>query len=104
MADYSYITRALLGLGPADNMRYRNGFAVGVRIETAAATSIYHKVTDPSHVFLIGATTGQTTQLYLPGKTPSVQGDIVNGLYYSIKNIATKGGTRGVHRSNPASK
>lgn len=94
MPDYSYITRALLGLGPSDNMRYRNGFAVGARFETAAPVNIDYNVTDPSHVFLNGATTGSTTDFNLPGKFPS-QGDLVNGLYYSVKNIGAKGSSKG---------
>ena len=94
MADYSYITRALLGLGPSDNLRYRNGLAVGVKVETASPTSMYHNVEEPSHVFLDGQTTGTTTDLYLPGYNNG-QGVLVDGVFYSIKNIASKPSSMG---------
>lgn len=92
MPDYSYITRSLLGLGPHTNLRYKNGLAVGINVETAAPTTLYYKTTDPSHVFLDGAT--GATDLYLPGYNNS-QGSLVDGLYYTIKNIAEKTGAAG---------
>lgn len=94
MADYSYITRALLGLGPSDNLRYRNGLAVGVKVETASPTNMYHNIEEGSHVFLDGQTVGSTTNLYLPGEN-SGQGTLVDGVYYSIKNIADLPSSKG---------
>lgn len=94
MPDYSYITRSLLGLGPNTNFRYKNGFAVGVNVETAASSTVYYNIVDPSHILMAGA--GTTTNIYLPGEIAS-QGSLVDGLFYTIKNIANKGGSAGAN-------
>ena len=94
MPDYSYITRSLLGLGPNTSLRYKDGFAVGVNVETAAASTVYYNIDEPSHILLDGA--GNTTDLYLPGQTAG-QGALVDGLFYTIKNISNKGAAAGAN-------
>jgi hypothetical protein len=91
--DYSYITRALLGLGSPSNFRYDGAFAGSVHSESSASTTIHHNVGDPTHVFLRSSTV-TLTDFYLPGST-SAQGTLVDGLTYYIRNTAAKGASAG---------
>ena len=91
--DYSYITRALLGLGTPSNFRYDGAFAGSVHSENSASSTIHHNVGDPAHVFLRSSTI-PLTNFYLPGST-NAQGTVVNGLTYFIRNTAPKGSSAG---------
>ena len=91
--DYSYITRALLGLGTPSNFKYDGAFAGSVHSESSASASIYHSVGDPVHVFLRSSTV-TVTDFYLPGNTNG-QGTLVDGLTYYMRNTAAKGSAAG---------
>ena len=97
MPDFSYITRAMLGLGTPSNFKYDGAFAASVHSESSASASIYHAVGDPSHIFLRSSTT-PLTDLYLPGYTNS-QGVLVDGLTFYVKNTAPKGSSAGYNYS-----
>ncbi len=93
MADFSYITRALLGLGSPTNFRYDGAFAVSTHSENSAQATINYNVGQPSHIMLRSSTV-PVTDLNLPGVT-NAQGALVNGLSYFIKNTSPKGSASG---------
>lgn len=93
MPDFSYITRALLGIGTPSNFKYDGSFAASVFSQNAALASENISVGDPSHIFF-SSTSVLTTELNLPG-VGSAAGPVTNGLTYYIKNTREKGSNPG---------
>ena len=93
MTDYSYITRAMLGLNDLSSMRYTGSLAVGMSTTTAATGTKRLLVGDPSHVFMESSTVNLTV-LELPGHDPT-DGKLVDGLTFCIKNTTTKPNSQG---------
>ena len=92
MADFSYITRALLGLGSPTNFRYDGGFAVSVLSQNSAMGTETIAVGDASHIFY-SSTSVLSTELMMPGISTS--GNLVDGLTYYVKNTRDKGSNAG---------
>lgn len=105
MPDYSYITRALLGLGSPTNFRYDGGFAGSVLSINAALANESISVGQPTHIFLSSVAV-PVTELYMPGVVGGA-GTVVEGLMYYIKNTRDKGANAGdnytvnVHVTHP---
>jgi hypothetical protein len=89
MPDFSYITRALLGLGSPTNFRYDGGFAVSVLSQNSAMGTETIDVGDPSHIFF-SSTSVLSTELQMPGIVGG-GGTLVDGLTYYVKNTRDKG-------------
>ena len=93
MTDYSYITRAMLGLTDLNSMRYTGSLAVGVKTDDAATGTIRVKVGDPSHMLLESSTVTETV-VELPGHDVT-DGKLVDGLTYCLINTKSPSGTKG---------